>query len=183
MGTDNLATPCEHRNAQSLTDYPIKSNLANLGNSVKIKDENYNLNSLNSNKLFDRTILENESNFIIYHQNIRGLKCKINEFIISMTEVMPHLICITEHHLHDSDSNPPYIPMYNYKNMAEACHDVNLTPTNSVNISCPSTSDLLNSDFLKSELNVLRSEIKSLTEIINLLATDFFFSNFSTPCI
>ena len=113
MGTDNLATPCEHRNAQSLTDYPIKSNLANLGNSVKIKKENYNLNSLNSNKLFDRTILENESNFIIYHQNIRGLKCKINEFIISMTEVMPRLICITEHHLHDSDSNPPYIPMYN----------------------------------------------------------------------
>ena len=38
--------------------------------------------------------------------------------------------------------------------------------------SCPSTSDLLNSDFLKSELNVLRSEIKSLTEIINILINE-----------
>jgi hypothetical protein len=53
-----------------------------------------------------------ESNFIIYHQNIRGLNCKINEFIISVTEVMPSVICITEHHIHDFNSNPPYMHMY-----------------------------------------------------------------------
>jgi hypothetical protein len=75
---------------------------------------NHKLNFLNSNKLFDRSILANERNFIIYHQNIRGLKCKINEFIISVTEVMPRLICITEHHTHDSDSNSPYIPKYKF---------------------------------------------------------------------
>jgi hypothetical protein len=107
MGTDILATPCEHRSAQSQTDYSFKTNLENLDSSVKMEKGNYNLYSLNSNKPFDRTILENESNFIIYHQNIRGLKCKVNEFITSVTKVKPCLICIPEHHMHDSDSNPP----------------------------------------------------------------------------
>ncbi len=35
----------------------------------------------------------------IYHQNIHGLKCKINEFILTLTEVKPHLIFLSEHHL------------------------------------------------------------------------------------
>jgi exonuclease III len=112
MGTDFLVTPCEHKNVQSRTDFLHKTNLANLGNFAKMKKGNYNLNSSNSIKFTDRTILENESNFIIYHQNIRVLKCKLNEFIISVTEIMPSVICITEHHIHDFDSNPPYIPMY-----------------------------------------------------------------------
>lgn len=112
MGTDILVTSCEHRNAKSQTNYSVKTNLANLGNPAKMEKGNHKLNFLNSNKLFDRSILANERNFIIYHQNIRGLKCKINEFIISVTEVMPRLICITEHHIHDSDSNSPYIPKY-----------------------------------------------------------------------
>ena len=53
--------------------------------------------------------------------------------------------------------------------MADACHDINFSPNKSVNISSPSTLDLLNCELLKSELNVLRSEMKSLSEIINIL--------------
>jgi hypothetical protein len=53
--------------------------------------------------------------------------------------------------------------------MADACHDVNHSPKKSVNISSLSTFDLLNCELLKSEINVLRSEIKSLSEIINIL--------------
>jgi hypothetical protein len=51
--------------------------------------------------------------------------------------------------------------------MAAACHDVNLSPTKGVNISSPSTVDILNCEFLKSELRVLCLEIKFL--IINIV--------------
>jgi len=36
-----------------------------------------------------------------YLQNIRGLKGKINEFLLSPSAEAPHLICFTEHHLKD----------------------------------------------------------------------------------
>jgi hypothetical protein len=34
----------------------------------------------------------------IYHQNIRVLKGKISEFLLSLPTEAPHLICLTEHH-------------------------------------------------------------------------------------
>ena len=48
---------------------------------------------------------------VIYHQNIHGLKGKINEFMLSLDEVRPHLICLTEHH-HIQCQNPslPVLP-------------------------------------------------------------------------
>ena len=33
---------------------------------------------------------------IIYQQNIHGHKVKINEFMLSLDDVKPHLICLTE---------------------------------------------------------------------------------------
>ena len=51
----------------------------------------------------------------IYHQNICGIKNKINELIVSILEIKPHIICFTEHHLCDTDLNSsflPYIPNY-----------------------------------------------------------------------
>jgi hypothetical protein len=53
--------------------------------------------------------------------------------------------------------------------IADTCHNVNVSPKKSVNISSLSTFDLLNCALLQSELNMLRSEIKSLSEIINIL--------------
>jgi len=44
--------------------------------------------------------------FMIYHQNIRGLKRKINEFLLS------HLICFSEHHLKDYELVNTHIPKY-----------------------------------------------------------------------
>jgi hypothetical protein len=51
----------------------------------------------------------------IFHQNICGIKNKINELIVSILEIKLHIICLTEHHLCDADSNFsffPYIPNY-----------------------------------------------------------------------
>jgi len=50
--------------------------------------------------------------FMIYHQNIRGLKGKINEFLLSLPAAAPHLICFTEHHLKDYELVNTHIPNY-----------------------------------------------------------------------
>ena len=39
--------------------------------------------------------------FKIYHQILRGLRGKINEFMYSLLMETPHIICLTEHHLKD----------------------------------------------------------------------------------
>ena len=50
--------------------------------------------------------------FIIYNQNIQGLKGKLNEFTITLPEIKPHVICISEHHLNNSYLNLSLIPSY-----------------------------------------------------------------------
>ena len=49
---------------------------------------------------------------IIYHQNIHGLKGKINEFMRSIVSEMPQLICLSEHHLKYNETDFAYIPAY-----------------------------------------------------------------------
>ena len=56
--------------------------------------------------------VKNMNKLTIMHQNIRGLRNKINEFIISMSDIKPHLICFYEHHIKDKELNTPNIPMY-----------------------------------------------------------------------
>ena len=42
--------------------------------------------------------IDNNS-FTIYHQNVCGLKGKIDEIISSMSPNFPHILCLSEHHL------------------------------------------------------------------------------------
>jgi hypothetical protein len=49
---------------------------------------------------------------IIYHQNIHGLKGKINEFMPSLVSEMPHLICLSECHLKYNKIDFAHIPPY-----------------------------------------------------------------------
>jgi hypothetical protein len=37
----------------------------------------------------------------IFHQNIRGLKLKVDELSNSLFPDYPHIMCLTEHHLKD----------------------------------------------------------------------------------
>jgi len=50
--------------------------------------------------------------FIIYNQNIQGLKNKLDEFTITLAETKPHVICISEHHLSNLYINMFHIPSY-----------------------------------------------------------------------
>ena len=43
------------------------------------------------------------NNFTILHQIVRGLKNKIDEFLISLPQSEPQVICITEHHLQNEE--------------------------------------------------------------------------------
>ena len=36
----------------------------------------------------------------IYHQNIRGLRCKTNELMGHLHPILPEILCFTEHHAH-----------------------------------------------------------------------------------
>ena len=55
---------------------------------------------------------EDKQRFTIYHQNIHGLKCKVNELMLSLSHEMPHLICLTEHHLKSNEIANTNIPNY-----------------------------------------------------------------------
>jgi hypothetical protein len=55
----------------------------------------------------------------IYHQNIRGIRGKINEFMIHLLKMTPDIICLTEHHLNELELEVTHLP--NYKLGAKFC--------------------------------------------------------------
>lgn len=61
----------------------------------------------------------NRQIFTIYHQKIQGLNGKIDELMVPLTAEMPHLICLTEHHLRYNEIEVAHIP--NYKLGARYC--------------------------------------------------------------
>jgi exonuclease III len=56
--------------------------------------------------------VKNVDKLTIMHQHSQVLRNIINEFIISMSEIKPHLICFSKHHIKDMELNTPYIPSY-----------------------------------------------------------------------
>jgi exonuclease III len=85
----------------------VKSNLKDIHFKHKHRNNRYNKN------------VDIEVPFRVYHQNIRGLKGKINELVLSFSDVAPHIICLTEHHLKDQEIDITHIP--NYKLGAKYC--------------------------------------------------------------
>ena len=55
----------------------------------------------------------------IYHQNIRGLRCKTNELISHLQQISPLILCLTEHHAHWEELQQIF--MYEYKLAAYFC--------------------------------------------------------------
>jgi exonuclease III len=65
----------------------------------------YHSDNVNVNGNFNVNVNDNRhdhhknKNFIITHQNIRGIKNKVEEFLISIRDIEPQIICLSEHHL------------------------------------------------------------------------------------
>ena len=60
--------------------------------------------------------------FKVYHQNVRGLKGKINEFMFSLLSELPHITCLTEHHLKYYEID--ITPITKYKLGAKYCRKI-----------------------------------------------------------
>jgi hypothetical protein len=49
----------------------------------------------------------------VFHQNIRGLRNKTNELISSMNSNLPHIQCLTEHHMKQLELEHFHVKNYN----------------------------------------------------------------------
>ena len=81
-------------------------------NSQSLTNSNDNVISSMSKQTYDNKNDDKNYPLTIYHQNIHGLKRKINEFMLSLFEEMPHLICRFEHHLKHNEIDIAHIPTY-----------------------------------------------------------------------
>jgi len=64
---------------------------------------------------------EMDESLILIHQNIRGLPSKINEFTSMLTlEHNPQVICLSEHHM--MESNLGLLNISNYNLSTGFCH-------------------------------------------------------------
>jgi hypothetical protein len=50
--------------------------------------------------------------FKIFHENIRGIKGKINELMFSLLNEERNIICLSEHHLHVHEMDVAHTPKY-----------------------------------------------------------------------
>ena len=60
---------------------------------------------MSDQKQINRIIIKNSTPLLIYHQNIRGLRNKIDELFMLWSLNFPHLLCLTEHHLCNDEIN------------------------------------------------------------------------------
>jgi hypothetical protein len=71
--------------------------------------------SVNKNENSERQTNNNNNNnnlFKVFHQNIRGLKSKVDELINSLLPEYPQIVCLTEHHLKDFEIDNLSIDYY-----------------------------------------------------------------------
>ena len=54
----------------------------------------------------------NKDSFKIYHQNIRSLRRKTHELLSQIYPDLPHVICLSEHHLKSMEKNLANIDSY-----------------------------------------------------------------------
>jgi len=70
----------------------------------------------------NHSILNNKY-FTIYHQNIRSLRKKANELLSHVYSDLPHIICITEHHMNLTEIN--LLKFDNYNIGTQFCREGN----------------------------------------------------------
>jgi hypothetical protein len=83
--------------------------MGRLNSTSTVGNQGYN----NLSKLSHSNRLNNKSgkscaeqNYLkLFHQSICGLKSKINELLSSLYPNLPHIICISEHHLRHAEVN------------------------------------------------------------------------------
>ena len=88
---NKISVPCQNQFSNTLD---LKQNFSK-------RNKKYELTN-------DKTI-----NLKIFHQNIRGLRNKIDELILHLSKCIPQVLCFTEHHLKEFEINNTSINDYN----------------------------------------------------------------------
>jgi len=112
-----------YENSQSLESSNNSTSELKLVNNSYINTHNVTsnttLNNSFGNSERDCSITTRSSNsnkttpLLIYHQNMRGLRNKIDEPSMLWSSNFPHILCLTEHHLSNDEINCIYINSYN----------------------------------------------------------------------
>jgi hypothetical protein len=106
--------------ATAILDSSKNLSSSQLSNNIsKQAYKSHLLANLNANEIYSmhRHEVSNKNDdinnlFKIYHPNIRGLKGKINECMLPLLTEAPHLICLTEHHLKNYETDVTPISKY-----------------------------------------------------------------------
>lgn len=89
---------------------------------AKVSRPKISTNSQNITNLNDKTIPSSDTcsygngnhdgnqSLTIFHQNIHGMKGKIDDLMLSITAEIPHVICLSEHHLREDEIVAAHIP-------------------------------------------------------------------------
>jgi hypothetical protein len=80
----------------------IKSSNSHPENKIRVSPSNSRSSDCN-----------NTTPLRIYHQNIRGVRNKIEELLMPWSSNFPHFLCLTEHHLGNDEINSLYIDSFN----------------------------------------------------------------------
>jgi len=91
--------------------YSSKSSLYDKPNAYTMSPTG-NLTQSRRNDDKHRILPNKNYTFTIYHQNIQGLKGKNNEIILTLLLDLPHIICLTEHHVRKKETDTVCIPNY-----------------------------------------------------------------------
>jgi hypothetical protein len=81
-----------------------------VSNSHSLMNSNDNVISSMGSHMYGNKNDDKNYSLIIYHKNIHGLKIKTSKFMLSLFEEMPHLICLSEHHLKYNEIDIADIP-------------------------------------------------------------------------
>jgi len=99
--TSKLAQINKHIHCNNVITSPrdlsdvINSIEANSISTSECIKSNYHFANKNHTSSFNN----NTNNFTLVHQNIRGLRSKVDEFLISLPHKDPQVLCLTEHYL------------------------------------------------------------------------------------
>jgi exonuclease III len=89
-------------------------NLDHRTNKFKLVDEHkLYKDPSNSNHSFTYQISINTNTLRVFHQNIRGLKHKTDKLINAVGPELPHVLCLTEHHINPLERNNIIMDHYN----------------------------------------------------------------------
>jgi hypothetical protein len=93
-----------HQNIKDLINKPERSDMENnLGFKNECRTEN-NILGTKINQVKKGTV-----HFKLFHQNIRGLGNKAKELLSHLHPDLPHVLCLTEHHLKQAQLGKFYI--------------------------------------------------------------------------